>query len=67
MEAHALAGSKVGVFGKEGAGKSTVTAMLAKTLHCAGHEVYVLDPGPAGAGIDRIVAELEHRASGSAM
>lgn len=28
MNWHSLAGSKVGVFGKEGAGKSTVTALL---------------------------------------
>ena len=36
---HPLAGKKIGLFGKGGAGKSTVTALLAQALLTRGYEV----------------------------
>lgn len=36
---HTLAGMKIGMFGKGGAGKSTVTALLARELAEQGYEV----------------------------
>ena len=39
----ALSGKRIGVFGKGGAGKSTVVVLLAKALRDCGYDVCVLD------------------------
>ena len=46
-----LAGRKIGVFGKGGAGKSTVTVLLARVLRECGYEVCVLDADSTNAGL----------------
>ena len=48
---HTLAGMKIGLFGKGGAGKSTVTALLAKELAEYGYEVYILDADSTNVGL----------------
>jgi CO dehydrogenase nickel-insertion accessory protein CooC1 len=54
-----LAGARIGIFGKGGAGKSTVTVLVARTMRRLGYEVAVLDADstnvglPAGFGLDR--------------
>lgn len=53
MNGQALAGSKLGVFGKGGAGKSTVTALLAHRLHRLGYSVCVLDADSTNLGLER--------------
>jgi CO dehydrogenase maturation factor len=48
---HALAGKKIGIFGKGGAGKSTVTVLLAQVLQERGYEVYILDADSTNVGL----------------
>jgi CO dehydrogenase nickel-insertion accessory protein CooC1 len=48
---HTLAGKKIGIFGKGGAGKSTVTALLAQTLNEHGYEVCILDADSTNVGL----------------
>lgn len=46
-----LAGRKLGLLGKGGAGKSTVTVMLARGLRAAGYAVHVLDADSTNFGL----------------
>ncbi len=46
-----LSGLRVGVFGKGGAGKSTVTVVLAETLHSRGYPVLVIDADSTNVGL----------------
>jgi CO dehydrogenase maturation factor len=48
-----LIGSKIGVFGKGGAGKSTVVAMLARSLVRCGYTACVLDADSTNLGLER--------------
>lgn len=47
----ALSGQRIGIFGKGGSGKSTVTVLLAKALKKAGYEVCVLDADSTNVGL----------------
>ena len=49
----ALNGKRVGVFGKGGAGKSTVVVLLAQALRDRGYEVCVLDADSTNVGLHR--------------
>lgn len=51
MEVRALAGLRLGVFGKGGAGKSTVTVFLARSLRALGYSVLVLDADSTNVGL----------------
>ncbi len=55
MDQHILAGTRVGVLGKGGAGKSTLTVLLAKSLRRLGYEVCVLDADSTNLGLDRVL------------
>jgi CO dehydrogenase maturation factor len=46
-----LNGTRIGVFGKGGCGKSTVTVLLAKALRAKGYEVAVLDADSTNLGL----------------
>lgn len=46
----ALSGRRIGIFGKGGAGKSTVVVLLAKALRDCGYEVCVLDADSTNVG-----------------
>lgn len=46
-----LSGMKIGIFGKGGSGKSTVTVLLAKALRSGGYEVCVLDADSTNVGM----------------
>lgn len=46
-----LAGQRIGVFGKGGSGKSTVSVLLARALRGMGHEVVVLDADSTNVGL----------------
>jgi len=46
----ALSGKRIGIFGKGGAGKSTIVALLAKALRDCGYEVCVLDADSTNLG-----------------
>jgi len=48
-----LAGARIGVFGKGGAGKSTLTAMLARVLHQESYQVCVIDGDSTNVGLAR--------------
>jgi CO dehydrogenase nickel-insertion accessory protein CooC1 len=52
-ETHLLGGKKIGIFGKGGAGKSTVTTFLAQSLHDRGYQVCVLDADSTNVGLHR--------------
>jgi CO dehydrogenase nickel-insertion accessory protein CooC1 len=49
-----LQGKRIGVFGKGGAGKSTVTVLLAQTLRTRGYSVCVLDADSTNLGLFEI-------------
>jgi CO dehydrogenase maturation factor len=51
MNASILAGKKIGLFGKGGSGKSTVTVLLARTLADRGYEPVVLDADSTNVGL----------------
>ncbi len=55
MVRHPLIGCRVGVLGKGGAGKSTVTVLLAKALRRLGYEVCVLDADSTNLGLDQVL------------
>jgi len=46
-----LSGLRIGVFGKGGAGKSTVTVLLAQALRARGHPVLVVDADSTNVGL----------------
>ena len=48
-----LAGKRIGVFGKGGAGKSTVTVLLARALRERGYAVCVLDADSTNIGLSQ--------------
>jgi CO dehydrogenase maturation factor len=56
---HTLAGMKIGVFGKGGSGKSTVTALLARELTEHDYEVYILDADSTNVGLHQALG-LDH-------
>jgi CO dehydrogenase nickel-insertion accessory protein CooC1 len=51
MTTHSPPGFRVGIFGKGGAGKSTVTVFLARALRSLGHTVVVLDADSTNVGL----------------
>ncbi len=56
---HTLAGMKIGLFGKGGSGKSTVTALLAKELAEHGYEVTILDADSTNVGLHQVLG-IDH-------
>jgi len=48
-----LIGARIGLFGKGGAGKSTLTAMLAQVLHQRGYKVCVIDGDSTNFGLPK--------------
>ena len=48
-----LAERRIGVFGKGGSGKSTVTVLLARALVARGYDVCVLDADSTNVGLHR--------------
>ncbi|MFO7943527.1 MAG: P-loop NTPase [Anaerolineales bacterium] len=48
---HRLSGKRIGVFGKGGSGKSTLTALLARKLSQEGYRVCVLDADSTNVGL----------------
>jgi CO dehydrogenase maturation factor len=50
---HILKGQRIGIFGKGGSGKSTVTVLLAKALREAGYAVCVLDADSTNIGLSK--------------
>ncbi len=53
MQERPLAGSRLGIFGKGGSGKSTVTVFLAGALRRMGYEVAVLDADSTNVGLGK--------------
>ena len=51
MSASPLSGVRIGIFGKGGSGKSTVTVFLARALRERGHAVLVLDADSTNLGL----------------
>jgi CO dehydrogenase maturation factor len=56
---HTLAGKKIGMLGKGGAGKSTVTALLARALAEQGYVVYILDADSTNIGLHQALG-IDH-------
>jgi CO dehydrogenase maturation factor len=56
---HTLAGMKIGVFGKGGSGKSTVTALLAHELAEHGYDVTILDADSTNVGLHQVLG-IDH-------
>lgn len=54
-----LSGKRIGLFGKGGSGKSTVTVLLAKALKKSGYEVCVLDADSTNVGLAQALG-IEH-------
>jgi CO dehydrogenase nickel-insertion accessory protein CooC1 len=50
-DSHNLAGQKIGIYGKGGAGKSTVTVLLARVLQSYGYTTCVLDADSTNVGV----------------
>ena len=50
-EEKSLSGKRIGLFGKGGSGKSTVTVLLAKALKKSGYDVCVLDADSTNIGL----------------
>jgi CO dehydrogenase nickel-insertion accessory protein CooC1 len=50
-EARTLVSRKIGVFGKGGSGKSTVTILLARALRSSGYEVVLVDADSTNVGL----------------
>ena len=48
-----LAGKRIGILGKGGCGKSTITVLLAKVLREHGYTVYILDADSTNIGLHR--------------
>jgi len=48
-----LSGKRIGIFGKGGAGKSTVAVLIAKVLRTLGYQVCVLDADSTNVGLSR--------------
>jgi len=48
-----LAGKRIGIFGKGGAGKSTVVVLIAKVLRTLGYQVCILDADSTNVGLSR--------------
>jgi CO dehydrogenase nickel-insertion accessory protein CooC1 len=61
MELHnrTLAGKRLGLFGKGGAGKSTMTVLLARALRGRGYDVCVLDADSTNMGLPQALG-LDH-------
>jgi len=51
LKAQALNGKRIGIFGKGGSGKSSVTVLLAKALKKSGYDVSVLDADSTNVGL----------------
>ncbi len=52
---HGLAGMRLGVFGKGGSGKSTLTVILAKCLQLLGYNVCILDADSTNVGMNSVL------------
>ncbi len=63
MSDHTLAGTRIGIFGKGGAGKSTVTVLLAKSLRTRSYQVCVMDADSTNVGLDRVLGVSSRPAS----
>ena len=54
-----LAGKRIGIFGKGGAGKSTVVALMATALRKQGYEVCVLDADSTNLGLPQALGIID--------
>ena len=59
MEEKPLSGLRLGLFGKGGAGKSTVTVLLARSLAERGYSPVVLDADSTNIGLSRALGAEE--------